>query len=74
MREIERKKKGELQDIDTVNRNAHYGCIQLLFGTDRSCLQVRDLKGFIYSADLNICLNTYLYMNEQLKSQPHSGH
>ncbi len=21
-----------------------------------------------------ICLNTYLYMNEQLKSQPHSGH
>ncbi len=35
-----------------------------LFGTDSSCLQVRNLKGFIYSADYNICLNTIcIWMN-----------
>jgi len=30
----------------------------VLLGTDSSCLQVRDLKCFIYSADQTICLNT----------------
>ncbi len=62
----------ELQGSDTVNRKAHYAAFTVQFGIDSSCLQVRDLKCFIYS-DENI-LNTYLYINEQLKSHPHSGH
>ncbi len=36
------KKERELQGSDTVNRNAHYGAFTVLFGTDSSCLQVRD--------------------------------
>ncbi len=48
-----RKKEKERENYRAVivNRNTHYGAFTVLFGTDSSCLQVRDLKGFIYSED-----------------------
>ncbi len=49
-RKKERKKKNYRAVIQSIEMQI-IAAFTVLFGTDSSCLQVRDLKGFIYSVD-----------------------
>ncbi len=49
-REKGKKKKNYRAVIQSIEMQI-IAAFTVLFGTDSSCLQVRDLKGFIYSVD-----------------------
>ncbi len=49
-RKKERKKNNYRAVIQSIEMQI-IAAFTVLFGTDSSCLQVRDLKGFIYSVD-----------------------
>ncbi len=53
-KERENKKKRKKENYRAVIRSIEMQIMvhpQLLFGTESSCLQVRDLNGFIYTVD-----------------------